>query len=224
MLGKWAEDLWQSYKLTHEVYDEYLYKTRDRVAARKRNLESVREKEMETRQEAEVQAVTKRVRGNPLIFRPFAEVPAASAWLRGFQEDALRYPILVVLGASMSGKTEWAKSLFRNPLEMKIGGLTYFPDAMRTFTRGTHDGIVLDDVRDLAFLADNQDKLQGKYDAMVEFGSTPGGTCAYKKYLYQVPFVVTINYSTANLEHLETHDWLKNPGNRVVVKFPVVLC
>jgi hypothetical protein len=34
----------------------------------------------------------------------------------------------------------------------------------------------------------------------------------------------TVNYSTANLEHLETHDWLKNPGNRVVVKFPVVLC
>ena len=52
---------------------------------------------------------------------------------------------------------------------------------MRTFTRGVHDGIVLDDVRDLQFVADNQDKLQGKYDAMVEFGSTPGGTCAYKK-------------------------------------------
>ena len=181
----------------------------------------MRDKALEAQQEAEVQAVTKRVRGNPSLFRPFPEVPLASAWLRGFQNDALRYPVLIVLGASMSGKTEWAKSLFANPLEMKIGALPHFPDAMRAFARGVHDGIVLDDVRDLQFLADNQDKLQGKYDAMVEFGSTPGGTCAFKKYLYQVPVAVTINYSTANLEYLETHDWLKNPGNRVVVQFPL---
>lgn len=221
MSGKWPEDLWQSYKLTHDVYEEYLYKSRDKVVARKRNLECVREKELETQGKAEVQEVAKRVRGNPLLFRPFPEVPAAVAWLREFQEDALRYPILIVLGASMSGKTEWAKSLFGNPLEMKVGALTHFPDAMRSFIRGTHDGIVLDDVRDLKFVADNQDKLQGKYDAMVEFGSTPGGVCAYQKYLYQVPVAVTINYSTANLEYLETHDWLKNSGNRVLVTFPI---
>ena len=110
MSGKWPEDLWQSYKLTHDVYEEYLYKSRDKVVARKRNLK---------------------------------------------------------------------------------------------------------------FVADNQDKLQGKYDAMVEFGSTPGGVCAYQKYLYQVPVAVTINYSTANLEYLETHGWLKNSGNRVLVTFPI---
>ena len=29
----------------------------------------------------------------------------------------MRYPILVVLGGSFGGKTEWAKSLFKHPLE-----------------------------------------------------------------------------------------------------------
>ena len=45
-----------------------------------------------------------------------------------------------------------------------------------------HDGLVLDDVRDLEFVTNNQHCLQGKYDAAVEFASTAGGTCAYQKY------------------------------------------
>ena len=95
-------------------------------------------------------------------------------------------------------------------MDLKIGTLGHFPDKMREFDRHLHDGLVLDDVRDLQFLSDHQDKLQGKYDSQIEFASTPGGTCAYKKYLFAVPTVITINYSTANLQYLATHDWLKH--------------
>ena len=42
----------------------------------------------------------------------------------------------------------------------------------------------------------------------------PGGPCVD---LYAVPFVATVNNSTANLHLLEVDDWLGNPGNRVVV-------
>ena len=87
-------------------------------------------------------------------------------------------------------------------MELKIGALEYFPEKMRGFDRNRHDGLVLDDVRDLQFLSDHQDKLQGEYDSRVEFASTPGGTCAYTKYLYAVPTVVTFNNSTANLHFL----------------------
>ena len=128
-----------------------------------------------------------------------------------------------MLGASHTGKTEWAKSLFRNPLELKVGTLEHFPETMRDFDRQRHDGLVLDDVRDLKFLSDHQDKLQGKYDSLVEFASTPGGTCAYTKYLYAVPTVVTFNHSTANLQFLLVHDWLKHEKNRMLVDFPAVL-
>ena len=89
---------------------------------------------------------------------------------------------------------------------------------MRQFKRGHHDGLVLDDVRDLQFLVNHQEKLQGKYDCLVEFGSTAGGTCAYHRDLFGVPVVATINHSTYNLEYLDSHDWLANPGNRVLVK------
>ena len=113
-----------------------------------------------------------------------------------------------------------AKSLFKKPLELKVGPLTHFPDKMRTFSRKTHDGVILDDVRDLAFLVMHQDKLQGKYDNRVEFASTPGGKCAYAKWLFRIPIVATFNYSTAHLDLLETDDFLSLPANRVLVQYP----
>ena len=76
----------------------------------------------------------------------------------------------------------------------------------------------MDDVRDLQFVAEHQDKLQGKYDSLIEFGSTAGGTCAYHLDLFCVPVVVTVNESTKTLSYLESHDWLGNPGNRVIVQ------
>ena len=92
--------------------------------------------------------------------------------------------------------------------------------AMRTFSRKQNDGLVLDDVRDLAFLVRHQDKLQGKCDNRVEFASTPGGQCAYSRWLFRVPVVATFNYSTANLDFLETDDFLGTASNRVLVHWP----
>ena len=55
----------------------------------------------------------------------------------------------------------------------------------------------------------------------MEFGATHGGTRAYKKYLYQVPIVVTCNMSIANLGYLdspERRDFLGREENRVVLR------
>ena len=127
--------------------------------------------------------------------------------------------MLLLLGPSMCGKTEYANSLFAHPLELKVGALLHFPDKLREFDRKKHDGLVLDDIRDLRFLTENQDKIQGKYNVQLEFGLTPGGQCKFEKYLFQVPIVATLNYSTENLAFLDTHNWLSKPGNRVVVHF-----
>ncbi|CAE7470127.1 unnamed protein product [Symbiodinium sp. CCMP2592] len=223
VLGKWPETLWKQRKLSTERYEDYLYLTRDGVLARKRNLDAVREHEEAAAEHAVIEANTARLRSNPELYQPFPLVPEAQACLGTFKEDRLRYPLLVVLGASQTGKTEWVKSLFRKPLELKVGSLQVFPEAMRSFDRRVHDGIILDDVRDIAFLSEQQDKMQGKYDARVEFATTPGGTCAYSKYLFAVPIAVTINKSTRNLDFLDTHDWLKHPSNRVLLNFPDIL-
>ena len=171
MLGKWPEVLWKQGKLTHDVYEEYIFLCRDGVLPRKRNLQAVREHEEKAARRVAIEERIARVRGNPELFGQFPDLPPVREWLNLFQRDALRYPILVVLGRSAWGKTEWAKSLFRNALEVKIGSLQHFPERMRAFDRAVHDGLILDDVRDLRFCTDHQEKLQGKYDFDVE--STP---------------------------------------------------
>ena len=216
----WAEKLWQCRKLDNDTYETYLFLSRDGVVPKKRNLDAVKAWEEEREVAKTMQDRIKRIRGNPSLFHEFPVVPQALRWLDVFKVEKDRYPILVVHGPSRSGKTEWAKSLFKNALELKVGALVQFPEGMRRFDRKEHDGIVLDDVRDCAFFVAHQEKLQGKYDYPVEFASTPGGQCAFFKDLWAIPIVATINNSTANLNLLTEDDWLGHEGNRELVHFP----
>ena len=223
--GKWPENLWKDRKLSNATYDDYLFKSRDGVLSRKRNLDACRERELKDEERTEMEAVVKRIRTNTTLCPPFPRVPQAEAWLRcfhtnGITKDEVRYPLMVVLGHSHTGKTEWVKSLFKNALELKIGSSEVFPAAMQQFQRRVHDAIILDDVRDLKFIVKHQDKLQGKYDARIEFASTPGGQLAYERWLFCIPIAVTCNHTTANLGLLETDDFLGLPQNRELVHWP----
>ena len=169
---------------------------------------------------AAMQSRVAMIRSNNDSFHEFVAVPAALEWLEAMKSEKNMYLILIVHGPSRSGKTEWAKSLFQNPLELKVGTLPQLPKGMRRFDRKTHDGIILDDVRDCRYFAQHQEKLQGKYDYLAEFASTPGGQCAFWKDLWAIPIVATVNNSTTNLELLTTDDWLGNAGNRVLIDFP----
>ena len=218
--SRWAEDLWKAYKRDHVTYERYLLQSRDGYLAKKRNLDACKEKEEQVERQRELEERTKRIRSNPDIFKPFPRVVEAETWLETFKADRLRYPLLVVLGQSLTGKTEWAQTLFRNPLVVKIGCLEHFPETMRAFDRKKHDGLILDDLRDLQFLVAHQDKIQGKYNSEVEFASTPGGGLAYWRDLFAVPVIATCNYSTENLKLLEHDDFLSNAANRTLVRFP----
>ena len=110
--GKWPEALWKQRKLTNQQYEAYLYLTRDGVLARRQNPDAVREHQAAAAEEEAMQANT---RENPALYQAFAAVRAAREWLATFREDRLRYPLLVVMGRSFTGKTEWVKSLFHNP-------------------------------------------------------------------------------------------------------------
>ena len=98
-----------------------------------------------------------------------------------------------------------------------MGKLDHFPEGMRAFSRKVHDAVVLDDCRDFGFLVQHQEKLQGKVDSRVEFASTPGGQCAYSKWLHRVPVVVTANFTTKNRHLLDEDDFLGHADNRVLV-------
>ena len=53
----------------------------------------------------------------------------------------------------------------------------------------------------------------------MEFASTPGGGQSFKKDLYRLPIVVTVNNYTHNLQYLREHDWLSNRDNVRVLSF-----
>ena len=89
---------------------------------------------------------------------------------------------------------------------------------MRGFRRKYHDGIILDDIRDMYFLVRHQEKIQGKVDVESEFASTPSGNYAYTKWIWKIPIVATANYTTRNLDLLRSNDFLGNGGNRVLVE------
>ena len=123
-----------------------------------------------------------RMPSNPQLYQPLAKVSQAEEWLKLFEVDALRYPVMVVLGHTRTGKAEWAKSRFKHPVELKIGIREFFPGVMRSFKRmcmmiqcWTTSGIC-------NFSSTTMEKLQGKYDWLVNFGC--GGTCAYLRDLF----------------------------------------
>ena len=76
-----------------------------------------------------------------------------------------------------------------------------------------------EDLRDLSFLEDNQEKLQGKYNRPVELFTTPGGDLAVTLDLFRLPMVFTINNDTGNLGLLKTSDFLKKRGDVRVLSF-----
>ena len=72
-----------------------------------------------------------------------------------------------------------------------------------------HDGLVLDDLRDVEFLGYHQEKLQGKYNRPVELFNASGGELTVTLDLYRLPMVFTVNDTTKNLAYLETHGFCK---------------
>ena len=215
--GPWPEKLWKAYKLSTEVYEDYLHLCRDGLPSRKRNLEAFvqwsDERALGKRQKERMD----RMLANPSLFQPYGDVPQALAWLALFQRDSFRYPFLLAHAPSRCGKTLWACSLFKNPLKVEIGQLMHFPARMRELDRKVHDGLVLDDCRDLAFLDLHQEKLQG--NGVVELASSPCGKEAFKKDLFCLPIVVTVNNDTKHLEYLRSKDFLSDRENVVVLSF-----
>ena len=65
-----------------------------------------------------------------------------------------------------------------------------------------------------------REEREGKYDDVIEFASAPGGQCAFERWLSKVPPVATVNYSTSNLDMLETDDFLSCSKSRVLNEYP----
>ena len=118
-----------------------------------------------------------------------------------------------------SGSSPQSFSIFKSPVYLEIGALGLWPPGMKQLDRNVHDGLVLDDLRDLHFLHTNQEKLQGKYNRVVTLFNTPGGELACGADLFKLPIVFTVNNSTKNLDYLRTHDFCSKRENVRVLCF-----
>ena len=121
--GRWLDKLHRAYKLSLDNYESYVFLSCDGVVFRKRNIDAIRAHRDDLARKAEIAERAKRLRANPDIWQPFQDVPEAQEWLNTFKQDAIRYPLLVVFAPSLSGKTEWAKSLFVRPYKVEVGPL-----------------------------------------------------------------------------------------------------
>ena len=104
-------------------------------------------------------------------------------------------------------------------MTLEVGPKAQLPALLRTFERGAPDAIILDDLRDPAFISEDQEGLQATHNALTELGTTPGDEYAYHHYLIKAPIAVAINRGAKDREWLEPgkHGWLGNGRNRVVV-------
>ena len=141
-------------------------------------------------------------------------------WRAAHAEVAFRYPILLILGPSYAGKTQFAMSIFERPLVLRVGASLTFPDGLRRWTKGSgYDGIVLDDVRNLDFVTLQQDTLQS-CNMIQEFGRSGTGMYCFYRNLFQVPFVLTVNWTTQGLKKLLTDDFMKKATNVQLLRYP----
>ena len=126
-------------------------------ADRKRNLEAVRAREREAwvdRRLVEVERDLCKLRG------PFREFDAVREWENSFLTVNFRWKLLVLVADSASGKSSLAEALFSRPLVLTVEEAEHLD--LRSFECDGHDGLVLDDLRNLQFLHANQESCKGR--------------------------------------------------------------
>ena len=192
-------------------------------------VEKYRKRAAEEKMREHIQKTAKRLKENPDIVPVYPPVGIVEHWKLEFSSDRPRYRIMVVVGASGLGKTDWVLSLFSNPFVMRVGDSDGWPSSFKYFEYFENDAIILDDVRSAKFLVKFQHILQAKGWGAESFGDTQGGQLRYEKYVYAKPFVVTMNPTSAYLEYFTSrdadkggNDFLGSSSNVLYVDFPPV--
>ena len=154
-------------------------------------------------------------------FQNFASLDRFVAMFTG--PPRLRRPICAIVGGTNTGKSMIGADVLRRVGEAL--GLSKFLEVtveddgnldLSELDVETDAGVLLDGVGDAAMLTRHREALQGRAK------STTGGRSATMLYAY--PFtlasravVATFDLSAENLDLFNTHHWLKNPANVMVV-------
>jgi hypothetical protein len=179
------------------------------------------------RQEEEAAAVQLAIRRG---LRPFRVVPAVLEWQQqylpacegGPEEPLGRFKFLVLNGNSCTGKSRFARSLFKNPYIVQCQGVPE-PD-LRNFLREEHGCIICEEAC-WRMVVSNKWAFQAQ-DEKVWMAQTRCQIAAYEVWLWAKPIIVCCNdwlHGVDPVADAKNVDWLASNSVVVQVTEPLFL-
>ena len=206
--AQWVTAWWNQHKLTHEQYLEVSVRLRSGHAARKAEVESVvadeRRFSLKRRRQEALELLAKRRRG----FKPRPE--QVRRWLASFDEPDWRYSMLVLVGPSKMGKSEWAKDMRGVEKTLLIDCQNAEHPDLADYDPDRHAAVIFDEISGPDFVLRNKKLLQGHVDG-ARLGQSPTQRFAHQVMLWRVPLVLTCNHwdPAADDLHPSDLDWLE---------------
>ena len=214
--------LWQAGKMSHESCKEELVKSRGSgLQSCYAMVEFVESKEKSVMSDVQIEVLGNQLRSKMLAFKSHPDV---DDWKRQYDPHnfgkLVRYKILLLVGKSRSGKTQFAKSLFGNTQTMVLNcqGLGTAIPSLREVNRAVHCCIVFDEVCEKQVL-DNKVLFQAGIEKVALAQSRCGGF-RYDIWPYGLAMILCSNTFLMTvqdgLEGEDDEDWLR--ANIVVVE------
>ena len=125
--GKLTDDAWLRY---HSFLTIGFSKAYEDIRAKRKYAEDEKIHKMR-KEQADIEAL---LRSSGKL-KPFRTYEPVQRWLAHFGDHRVRYPVLLLLGPSHRGKTEYAKSLFAKPLVLTVGSSNMIPNGLRNYER-----------------------------------------------------------------------------------------
>ena len=188
--GKWLDDLLTDQKLDSDTYEAYALRVGIGYADRKRNLDVVRAAHREAWVDTRMACVDAELAKIRAPFRTFEEV---KRWEDSFLQLDFRWKLLALVADSAAGKSNYAESLFDNPLVLTVEDADALD--LKSFECDRHDGIVLDNCNSWGQILKWRAVLQAR-NAKSRGGQSATNVFSYVQYLFGVAIVATFDWDT----------------------------
>jgi hypothetical protein len=201
--------LWTAHKLTHEACKRELVRSRGHGL-----VEFTQSKEKSYAADLHISELRHKLRSHMWGFKSH---PLVNEWLRQYEPQRigqqLRYKMLLLLGKSRSGKTQFGKSLFgdEHTLVLNCQGLGTAIPSLREVDRSQHKCVLFDEINEQQVLH-NKALFQAGFDK-IQLGQSPCGGFRYEIWPYGLAFVLSSNkFAMSHAEGLadpSDEDWLR---------------
>lgn len=202
----WARSLCAARKIPLNVYKTESVKYLNWSETMERDFNRLKSEVQTEDLKAHIDHTDAMIKENYTPYRTFEEL---DNFKRQFEHLRSRYKFAVIAGASLTGKSEMAVSMFQNPFEHK-GVINW-----KGYDHEVHDGIVIHDVSNIfTYILKHREVFQSN-NAMHTVNSSDANAFAFQIYLHRKPIVVVCNF-----DHMSKfgNEWLTD--NSYVVMIP----